>query len=136
MRDTNDERMIDAANHDDNDDDDEPYHFVQVGQSLIRVGDEQFERGYQHGYEDFRGWWAKQRLTDGKLYILLSMSITCPALPHRENAGYIVGWVAALLEYKSAQEDVKRSTEQTHQRESADGSHEQDIQATNQEEHA
>lgn len=98
MADTNEQVMRNAAN--DDNDDDESYHFVQVGQTLIRVGDDQFERGYQHGYKDFCGWWAKQRLTDGKLYLMLSMSITCSALPHRENAGYIVGWVAALLEHQ------------------------------------
>jgi len=88
--------MLNVPRNDD--DDDGPCHFVQVGQTLIRVSDEQFQRGYQYGYDDFCSWWAKQRLTDGTLYIMLSMSITCPAWPEFANAGYIVGWVAALLE--------------------------------------
>ncbi|HEU5227225.1 MAG TPA: hypothetical protein VFU49_05380 [Ktedonobacteraceae bacterium] len=90
----------------------EAYHTFQVGHTAIRVGDEQFQRGYRQGYDDYSEWWAKRQLSDGLVSLFLDMTIIRTTTPNRQNAGYVTGWMAALLERRQEHEEGKRTTEQ------------------------
>jgi len=91
--------------------DDEPipeehYHSFQVGNTAIRVSDEQFQRGYREGYDDYYAWWAKRQLSDGVIYLFLNMTIIRTATPYRQNAGFVTGWLAALLEHQQERAEL------------------------------
>lgn len=78
----------------------QPPAYFQVGHTAICVADRQFQQGYQQGYEHFTRWWARRSFTDSTLYTFLITSLMNAHAPNRENAGYVTGWLAALLEHK------------------------------------
>ena len=84
----------------------------QVGNTAICVTDRQFQQGYQQGYAHFTRWWTKRTFTDHTLYTFLITNLLNAHAPNRENAGYVVGWMAALLEHKQEQEASMPTDEQ------------------------
>lgn len=72
---------------------------VQLNDTPIRVQDDDFITGYQAGYlhykQNFKG---RAPLTDQMLYDTLLQSITDVTHTGRNNAGYLVGFIAAFLE--------------------------------------
>ncbi len=86
--------------------------YFQVGQTAICVADRQFQHGYQHGYEHFTRWWAKRPFTESTLYTFLITNLMNAHAPNRENAGYVVGWMAALLENKQERAEPMPTDEQ------------------------
>ena len=97
---------MDSTNHD-NALQELPPAYFQVGHTAICVTDRQFQQGYQHGYAHFRRWWAKRTFTDYTLYTFLITNLMNAHAPNRENAGYVVGWMAALLEHQQEQEQAE-----------------------------
>ena len=132
MKGTNKETVMDMPPDDEQAQ--EAYHYFQVGNTAIRVGDEQFQCGYRQGYNDYYEWWAKRQLSDGLVSLFLDRTIIRTTTPYRQNAGYVTGWMAALLEHTLEHEEGKRTTEQTCQDERAGGNHEQCIQTATHEE--
>jgi len=90
----------------------QPPASFQVGYTAICVADRQFQQGYQHGYENFTRWWAKRTFTDHTLYTFLITNLLNAHAPNRENAGYVVGWLAALLEHQQEQAEPLPTAEQ------------------------
>ena len=95
--------------------------YVQVGQTAIQVADEQFQQGYHQGYAHFVRWWAKRTFTDGTMYTFLVTNLMNAHASNRQNAGYVTGWLAALLEGKQEQEASRE--EAAEQKGDGDGPH-------------
>ena len=86
--------------------------YFQVGNTAICVADRQFQQGYRQGYEHFTRWWTKRTFTDHTLYTFLITNLMNAHAPNRENAGYVVGWMAALLENKQERAEPMPTDEQ------------------------
>jgi hypothetical protein len=72
-----------------------------LGNTLVRVHDDRFARSYQEGYLSFKVDGATTALNEGHIYTVLSAALLNTSHLPREQAGFVVGWVAALLETPS-----------------------------------
>ena|SRR5437660_6698750 len=102
---------MDGTDHDDALQEQPPAYF-QVGNTAIQVADRQFQQGYRQGYEHFRRWWTKRTFTDRTLYTFLISNLMNAHASYCENAGYVTGWLAALLENRLEQEAPMHPYEQ------------------------
>jgi hypothetical protein len=75
----------------------------QVGSTAIQVQNEQFQYGYQQGYARFRERYAHLPLTDLAVYHFVLRNILDAFTSEVERAGYITGWMAALVEQQQQQ---------------------------------
>ena len=82
----------------------------QVGNTAIAVQDEQFQEGYQQGYERFYQRYAHVPLTDLEVYRFVLRNVLDTFTSERERAGYIIGWMAALIEHWQAGSEQERTT--------------------------
>lgn len=99
----------------------QPPAYFQVGNTAICVADRHFQQGYKQGYEYFTRWWTKRSFTERTLYTFLISNLLNAHASHRENAGYVTGWMAALLENRLEQEAPMHPDEQ--KGDDGDGSH-------------
>jgi hypothetical protein len=74
-----------------------PHHTLYLGSTAIQVQNEAFQYGYQQGYQRFQQTHARQEIDDTTIHNFIASNITHTMAPDQENAGYITGWLAALL---------------------------------------
>jgi hypothetical protein len=73
----------------------------QVGNTAINVQDSDFQYGYQRGYARFHERYAYTKLTDWDVSKFIILNIVDGFVSsERANAGYVTGWIAALLEHR------------------------------------
>ena len=72
----------------------------QVGNTVIQVQNEQFQYGYQQGYERFYERYAHIPLTDLEVYRFVLRNVLDTFTSELARAGYIIGWLAALIEHR------------------------------------
>ncbi len=70
----------------------------QIGNTTIVVADEEFTHAYQVGYLQYKLDYSTKLLSDMDIYTLIVGAITSVQHPGRYHAGYVTGWIAALLE--------------------------------------
>jgi hypothetical protein len=77
---------------------------LQLGNTTIHVQDDEFAHGWQVGYfrfkKDFQG---KVSITDELLCTLVAHTFIDVYHPGRYNAGYLIGFVSALIEKQPEQ---------------------------------
>jgi hypothetical protein len=83
-----------------------PHHTLYLGSAAIQVQDEAFQYGYQQGYQRFLQTHARQELDDTTIHNFIASNITNTMAPDQENAGYITGWLAALLRQQDKKQPV------------------------------
>ncbi len=71
---------------------------MQLGTTIVVVQDENFSVHYQQGYQRFQREYKGLRLTDRILYDFLARTLMDVLNMPTSNAGYAIGWIAALLE--------------------------------------
>jgi hypothetical protein len=71
---------------------------MRLGVTTILAKDDKFSQAYQAGYQRFLTGFKGMPLTDSRIYDVLARNINDVLHTDRENAGYVVGWLAALLE--------------------------------------
>lgn len=69
----------------------------------IQVQDDEFVHGFQIGYLHFKTDFANLIITDDLVYTVITQNIIDVRRFDRHNAGYITGWIAALLEKQPEQ---------------------------------
>ncbi len=69
-----------------------------IGNTTIVVADEEFAHAYQVGYLEYKLDYHTKTLSDMDMYALIVGVITSVRHPGRYHAGYVTGWIAALLE--------------------------------------
>jgi hypothetical protein len=72
----------------------------QMGSTAIQVQNEQFQDGYQQGYTRFSQRYARLPLTDLDVYRFVLRNILDGFTSEVERAGYVTGWMAALVEHQ------------------------------------
>ncbi len=70
----------------------------QIGNTTLVVADEEFAHAYQVGYLEYKLDYRPKPLSDMDIYALIVGVITSVRHPGRYHAGYVTGWIAALLE--------------------------------------
>ncbi len=71
---------------------------LTIGNTTITVADETFANAFQIGYLRFKVDYLNKPLTDMDIYALYVGTMTSVQHSGRYFAGYLTGWVAALLE--------------------------------------
>lgn len=71
---------------------------ILLGTVTILLTTQQFVDGYQNGYLRFRLSGPSTRMTDYEVYTFLLTNLRDFHYPDRWNAGYVLGWITALLE--------------------------------------
>lgn len=72
-------------------------HTLHLGSTAICVQDDEFQHGYQQGYQRFHQMHARRQVDDHTIATFLAGATTNTMASARENAGYITGWFSALL---------------------------------------
>lgn len=80
------------------------HHTLYLGSTAIQVQDETFQYGYQQGYQRFQQTHARQAIDDTAIHTFIASNMTNPMAPDLENAGYITGWLSALLRQQDKKE--------------------------------
>lgn len=75
---------------------------LNIGDTTITVADDEFANAFQTGYLRYKVDYLNKPLTDMDLYAFYVGTMTSVQHAGRYNAGYLTGWVAALLERKHA----------------------------------
>jgi len=73
---------------------------LNIGDTTITVADDEFANAFQTGYLRYKVDYLNKPLTDMDLYAFYVGTMTSVQHAGRYNAGYLTGWVAALLERK------------------------------------
>ena len=71
---------------------------LTIGTTRIIVADETFANAFQIGYLRFKADYLNKPLTDMDIYALYVGTMTSVQHAGRYHAGYLTGWVSALLE--------------------------------------
>lgn len=71
---------------------------ILLGTVTILLTNQQFVDGYQNGYLRFRLSGPSIRMTDYEVYTFLLTNLRDFHYPDRWNAGYVLGWITALVE--------------------------------------
>jgi len=71
---------------------------LPIGNTTILVADDAFANAFQTGYLRYKVEYLNKPLADMDLYALYVGIMTSVQHAGRYNAGYLTGWVAALLE--------------------------------------
>lgn len=75
-----------------------PYpYMIYVDNAVITAQDKQFFEGFQHGYADFLMGYQGKILSDQDIYAL-TMTIVDVQHTATHQAGFITGWMTAMLE--------------------------------------
>jgi len=69
-----------------------------IGGATITVTDDEFANAFQTGYLRYKVDYQNKSLIDMDIYGFYVGTITSVRHPEHHNAGYLTGWVAALLE--------------------------------------
>ena len=72
----------------------------QIGNTTIVVNDDEFAHAYQVGYLKYKLDYSTKTLSDMDIYALIVGVITSVHHSGRYHAGYVTGWIAAILEGK------------------------------------
>jgi hypothetical protein len=88
-------------------------HTFQVSNTAIQVQNESFQRGYQHGYRRFSQRYAQKPLADWDVYRFVLRNILDTYTTELECAGYVTGWMAALVElmHTTSEQEERRNTD-------------------------
>lgn len=73
---------------------------IKIGDTTITVPDDAFANAFQTGYLRYKVDFLDKSLTDMDLYTFYVGTMFGVQHAGRYNAGYLTGWVAALLERK------------------------------------
>ncbi len=73
---------------------------LRLGNTTITVANDDFANAFQIGYLRYKLDYRTTSLTDIEVYAFYVGTITSVLNPGCFNAGYLTGWVAALLEHK------------------------------------
>ena len=73
---------------------------LRIGDTTITVADDEFANAFQTGYLRYKVDSQNKRLADMDLYAFYVGTMTSVQHVGRYYAGYLTGWVAALLEHK------------------------------------
>ncbi len=73
---------------------------LKIGNTTITVTDDAFANAFQTGYLRYKVDYQNKPLTDMDLYAFYVGTMIDVQHAGRHNAGYLTGWVAALLERK------------------------------------
>lgn len=71
---------------------------LQLGHSPVRAKDDEFGNGFQVGYLHFKKDFQGQPITDELIYTIIAQTAVNVTHTGRCNAGYLIGFIAALLE--------------------------------------
>lgn len=74
----------------------QPPQEIVIGETTIQTSNQDFINGYQNGYLKFVETYQGKLLSDRHIYDFLVTNITSVQNPSFYNAGYILGWTAAL----------------------------------------
>ncbi len=74
---------------------------IQIG-TPVTVSNDEFANGFQVGYLHFKTDFQHRPITDKLIYTVIMQNIIDVHRHDANNAGYIVGWVVALLEHHPA----------------------------------
>jgi len=69
-----------------------------IGNTTLVVADDEFAHAYQVGYLQYKLDYSTKTLSEMDIYTLYVGVITSVRHSGRYNAGYLTGWIAALLE--------------------------------------
>ncbi len=69
-----------------------------IGNTTIVVADDEFAHAYQVGYLQYKLDESQKTLSDMDIYAFYVGVITSVRHSGRYNAGYVTGWIAALVE--------------------------------------
>ncbi len=69
-----------------------------IGNTTIIVQDDEFAHAYQVGYLQYKLDYSTKTLSDMDIYALYVGVMTSVRHSGRYHAGYVTGWIAALLE--------------------------------------
>ncbi len=72
--------------------------FQPIGNTIIVVTDDEFAHAYQVGYLQYKLDYSIKMLSDMDTYALYVGVMTSVRHSGRYHAGYLTGWIAALLE--------------------------------------
>ena len=72
--------------------------FKYIGNTTILVADDEFAHAYQIGYLQYKLDYSTKTLSEMDIYAVYVGVITSVHHSGRYNAGYLTGWIAALLE--------------------------------------
>ncbi len=75
---------------------------LRIGDTTITVADDEFANAFQTGYLRYKVDSQNKPLTDMDLYAFYVGTMTSVQHVGRYYAGYLTGWVAALLERKQS----------------------------------
>ncbi len=79
---------------------------LQLGSTPITLKDDEFSNGFQVGYLHFKKDFQEKPVTDELLYTVIAQTAIDVHHTDRCNAGYLVGFFAALLETQPTCEPV------------------------------
>ena len=71
---------------------------LQLGESSITTRDDEFGNGFQIGYLHFKKDFQSKPITDELIYTVIAQTFIDVHHTNRCNAGYLVGFMAALFE--------------------------------------
>ncbi len=71
---------------------------LQLGDTPITLKDDEFGNGFQVGYLHFKKDFQDKLITDELIYTIIAQTFIDVFHTHRCNAGYLVGFISALLE--------------------------------------
>ncbi len=80
---------------------------LQIGGSSISLKDDEFGNGFQVGYLHFKTDFQRKPITDELLYTVMAQNIYNVTHTDRCNAGYLVGFITALLEPQPPEQHLK-----------------------------
>lgn len=72
----------------------------KIGDTTICVTDDEFAHAYQVGYLRYKTEYLHKTLSDMDIYAFYVGVMTSVRHSGRYNAGYVTGWIAALVEQK------------------------------------
>ncbi len=70
----------------------------KIGTTTLVVADDEYANGYQVGYLKYKLDDRQKTLSDMDIYAVIVGVITSVRHSGRYHAGYVTGWIAALLE--------------------------------------